>query len=170
MRYEKHHTATPDGTPTTLRRGCLTLAAVWATIVLAMLACMTCTTSCQTAHHISRAEEHRTRMEHTMVQTVRDSIYLDRVQRDSIVIRQAGDTVYVDRWHVRTRDRWREHVRTDTITTTVTDTVTQYYDRVREVPRQLTLWQRFRMGLADGVMFLALIVAVLIVLKRKGKL
>lgn len=38
-----------------------------------------------------------------------DSVYV----RDSIFIRERGDTVYVDRWHTAWRDR--EVVRTDTV-------------------------------------------------------
>ena len=46
---------------------------------------------------------------HTAAHTHRDSIYL----HDSIFVRIRADTVYLDKWHTRWRDR--ETVRTDTI-------------------------------------------------------
>ena len=48
----------------------------------------------------------------------RDSIYL----HDSIFVRIRADTVYLEKWHTRWRDR--ETVRTDTITLTETKTET----------------------------------------------
>ena len=46
---------------------------------------------------------------HTATHTHRDSIYL----HDSIFVRIRADTVYLEKWHTRWRDR--ETVRTDTI-------------------------------------------------------
>lgn len=51
-----------------------------------------------------------------------DSVYI----RDSVYVRERGDTVYVDRWRTAWRDR--ETVRTDTVFRT--DTVTDYQERV----------------------------------------
>ena len=48
----------------------------------------------------------------------RDSIYL----HDSIFVRIRADTVYLEKWHTRWRDR--ETIRTDTVTQTVTRTET----------------------------------------------
>ena len=48
----------------------------------------------------------------------RDSIYL----HDSIFVRIRADTVYLEKWHTRWRDR--ETVKTDTITLTETKTET----------------------------------------------
>ena len=48
----------------------------------------------------------------------RDSIYL----HDSIFVRIRADTVYLEKWHTRWRDR--ETVKTDTVTQTVTMTET----------------------------------------------
>ena len=46
---------------------------------------------------------------HTATQVQRDSIYL----HDSIFVRIRADTVYLEKWHTRWRDR--ETVRTDTV-------------------------------------------------------
>ena len=54
-----------------------------------------------------------------------DSVYI----RDSVYVREKGDTVFVDRWRTAWRDR--ETVRTDTVVRR--DTVTDYQERtVRE--------------------------------------
>lgn len=63
---------------------------------------------------------------HTATQVQRDSIYL----YDSIFVRIRADTVYLEKWHTRWRDR--ETVRSDTVQveTTKTETV-----QVRYVPK-----------------------------------
>ena len=57
--------------------------------------------------------------------TRRDSIYL----HDSVFVHIRADTVYLEKWHTRWRDR--ETLKTDTITQTVTQTETI---QVRYVP------------------------------------
>lgn len=51
--------------------------------------------------------------------TEHDSIFVEVVKSDSVVITKQGDTVYVDRWHTlykdRWRDRWRDSIRTDSV-------------------------------------------------------
>ena len=63
---------------------------------------------------------------HTIAQLQRDSIYL----RDSIFVRIRADTVYLEKWHTRWREK--EITRTDTVQveTTKTETV-----QVRYIPR-----------------------------------
>lgn len=64
-----------------------------------------------------------------------DSVFIEIVKNDSIVITERGDTVFVDRWHTqykdRWRDRWRDSVRVDSIPVPV------------PVERQLTRWESF---------------------------
>lgn len=70
----------------------------------------------------------------------RDSVTF--YDRDSIFIREKGDTVYqyVERW------RWRDRVRVDTITRIKVDSLT--VERIKEVPVQIPLsgWERLKMG------------------------
>lgn len=51
--------------------------------------------------------------------TEHDSIFVEVVKSDSVIITKQGDTVYVDRWHTlykdRWRDRWRDSIRTDSV-------------------------------------------------------
>ena len=70
----------------------------------------------------SSTESNQTRLSN---QIQRDSIYL----HDSVFVHIRADTVYLEKWHTRWRDR--ETVKTDTITQTVTQTETI---QVRYVP------------------------------------
>lgn len=63
----------------------------------------------------SSTESNHTRLSNTIQ---RDSIYL----HDSIFVRIRADTVYLEKWHTRWRDR--ETVKTDTIALTETKTET----------------------------------------------
>lgn len=67
-----------------------------------------------------------TNVKYVPVETVRtervtehDSIFIEVVKSDSVIITKQGDTVYVDRWHTlykdRWRDRWRDSIRTDSV-------------------------------------------------------
>ena len=66
-----------------------------------------------------------TNASHVANNTQRDSIYL----HDSVFVHIRADTVYLEKWHTRWRDR--ETVKTDTITQTVTQTETV---QIRYVP------------------------------------
>lgn len=69
--------------------------------------------------------------------TVHDSIYIESERHDSVYVTQAGDTVYVTRWHTEYRDRWRDRIMTDTVIKT--DSVQVPYP----VERQLNKWEKF---------------------------
>ena len=77
-------------------------------------------TACRTLHTASDITAN-----HTANTARRDSIYL----HDSVFVRIRADTVYLEKWHTRWRDR--ETVRTDTIhvQSTTTETV-----QVRYIP------------------------------------
>ena len=85
----------------------------------------------------------------------RDSVTF--YDRDSIFIREKGDTVYqyVERW------RWRDRVRVDTITRVKVDSLT--VERIKEVPVQIPLsgWERLKIG---AFWWLLGLVAVLLLL------
>lgn len=73
-----------------------------------------CISSCTTTKYVPVVEYHTDTLIQKMTQ--RDSIYL----HDSTVVREKGDTVLIERWHTRYRDR------------EVHDTV--YQSRVDSVP------------------------------------
>ena len=78
----------------------------------------------------------------------KDTTYITRTDsvkfydRDSIFVREKGDTVYkyVEKW------RWRDRVKIDTVLRVKVDSVT--VERVKEVKveKPLSWWQRFRIG------------------------
>ena len=104
------------------------------------------------------------------VETVRvDSLYLTIHERDSIhikdsiYIREKGDTVFVERWRTQYRDRGR----TDTL----------YVDRVREVQvpypveKELTWWQEVMINFGDfslGIIFVLLFIIIWMIKKKGG--
>lgn len=103
------------------------------------------------------------------VETVRtDSIYLNRVRLDSVTrydsiyVRDAGDTVTVERWRYLYRDRRL----TDTVYVARVDTVSVPCP----VDRELSRWQRVKMelgGWAMGAVLVAAGAVVWLVFKKK---
>ena len=75
---------------------------------------------------------------------VRDSVFL----HDSVSVTERGDTVFVERWHTK----YRERLRTDTVYRSRTDTVPKPYPVEKLVERQLSWWQRLRLGLGSAVL------------------
>lgn len=111
-------------------------------------------------------------VEYLPVETVRtDTVYMNKVQRDSIHIRDSiyvrtsGDTVWRDRYHTELRDRL---VR-DTIYINSTDTIREPYP----VEKKLSRWQRVKMdagGVALGVLAVIIIGTIVrIVIKLRMK-
>lgn len=95
------------------------------------------------------------------VETVRtDSVYLNRVERDSVHLRDSvfvllkGDTVWMEKY----RYLYRDKVIRDTVSVVKVDTVRIPYP----VERELTRWERFKMD-AGGVAFGGIGVIVLVV-------
>ena len=108
-------------------------------------------TGCTTTKYVP-VVEHRT---DTLLKysSIRDSIYM----HDSIHVREAGDTVRIERWHTRWRYRWRY----DTIYISKTDSVPKPYpvEVVKEVAKPLSWWQQTRMHVGGIVIFLLIIFA-----------
>lgn len=73
---------------------------------------------------------------------IRDSVWL----HDSIYIRDKGDTMWIERWHTR----WRDRTVHDTTYVSKTDSVPVPYPVEVKVPCELSWWQRLRMH-AGGV-------------------
>lgn len=133
----------------------LLIAAIICGLVLSAL------TGCKTQERIQIVEHVRT-----------DTLYQSKVQRDSIHVHDsvyvnqwtAGDTVYVtrDRWHTAIQER----IRTDTIYHHCTDSVPVPYPVTKEVPAELTWWQKTRIYLAE-IMLCAFAIGVIIYFGRK---
>ena len=102
------------------------------------------------------------------VETIRtDSLYLTVHERDSIhiqdsvYIREKGDSVIVDKWHIVYRDR------------TIRDTA--YMEKEVGVPypveKELTWWQKTKLELGElsiGIILVLLIVVIWLIKKKGG--
>ena len=99
--------------------------------------------SCKTKEYVPVVEHHTDTLR--LVQHHRDSIYL----HDSTFVREFihGDTVRIvtEMWHTKYRDR----LKTDTLYRSRTDSVPVPYPVVKEVAAKLSVWQKFRLHLAN---------------------
>ena len=93
------------------------------------------------------------------VRNVRDSIYM----HDSIRVTEKGDTVTIERWHIRYQDR----LLLDTIYQSRTDSVPVPYPVEKLVDCQLSWWQHTQMYAGDVLLLLLLGGAVYGVLRLK---
>ena len=98
----------------------------------------------------------------------RDSIYV----HDSTYIHERGDTVWVERWHTR----WRDRLLLDTIYEAVHDTLpvgTGTWHQPSAMPRTcppgsgLTWWQQTRIYIGNIAIFATIILLIILILKRK---
>ena len=93
---------------------------------------------------------------------IRDSVWL----HDSIFIRDNGDTMWIERWHTR----WRDRTVHDTTYVSKTDSVPVPYPVEVKVPRELSWWQRLRMhagGIALSLLAIWLGVLIWKIYKKK---
>ena len=142
-----------------MKAGCLQLLIMVGSFIVALLICALFN-SCTTTKYVP-VVEHRT---DTLLKysTVRDSIYLS----DSIYVSDfvRDDTVYktIDRWHTR----YVERTSHDTLYQNRTDSIPVPYPVEKKVPAELTWWQQTRLHLANIMLYLLAVVAVVYVGKR----
>ena len=112
--------------------------------------------SCTTTKYVP-VIEHRT---DTLIQTnlQHDSIYV----HDSIMVSQQGDTVKIEKWHTKYVERELH----DTTYISKTDSIPKPYPVIQEVPAQLTWWQHTRLHLANILLWVLGISAVIYIIKR----
>ncbi|WP_106832326.1 hypothetical protein [Parabacteroides pacaensis] len=123
---------------------------VWVLLVLSFIGC-------------------RSRIQYIPVESVRTE-YKDRLQRDSIyfrdsiIMREKGDTVFIDRWRYLYKDR----LVTDTLL--VNDTIRVPYS----VEKELTRWQKTKMdvggwaiGVLSGIALLGIGYVVIWLIRKK---
>jgi len=101
-------------------------------------------------------------IEYVTVEKVRtDTTYVTKWQRDSvwlhdsILIRERGDSVLVEKWHTK----YIETVRIDTTFIATHDTIPQPYPVTKLVEKDLSWWQRLRLWLGN-LLLLAILAAV----------
>ena len=114
-----------------LKAGCLQLAGIVGAIIVALLICALFG-SCTTTKYVPVPEYHTdtVRISHN----THDSIYV----HDSTYIKEAGDTVIIERWHTKYIEK-QVH---DTIYQSRTDSVPKPYPFVKVVERELTTNQK----------------------------
>ena len=120
---------------------------------------MTMCTGCTTTKYVTVPEYHTDTLR--LVKVQHDSLVL----KDSVYIREKGDTVLIERWH--TQYKWREMH--DTTYVSKTDSVPVPVPVIQEVPAELTWWQQTRLYLANILLILAALAAVIYVGKRHIK-
>ena len=131
------------------RKSFIRSVAILVTVIIGMAICALFS-SCTTTKYVP-VIEHKT---DTLIQTnlQRDSIYV----HDSITVSQQGDTVRIEKWHTKYVER-EVH---DTLYQAVHDSIPQPYPVIKEVPAELTWWQHFRISLANILLWVVGIVAV----------
>ena len=82
----------------------------------------------------------------------KDSVWL----HDSVYVHAKGDTVLIEKWHTR----WADRLLIDTIYQHRVDSVPMPYPVEKEVPAELSWWQKLRMRM--GEMMLMLLIAALL--------
>ena len=132
-----------------MRRSFIRSMAILITVLIGMVVCALFS-SCTTTKYVPVIEHHTDTLIQTNVQ--HDSIYIN----DSTVITEKGDTVKIEKWHTKSVER-EVH---DTLYQAVHDSIPQPYPVIKEVPAELTWWQHFRISLANILLWVVGIVAV----------
>lgn len=115
-------------------------------------------TSCTTTKYVE-VEKVRT---DTLIETklMYDSIHI----HDSVHVKEKGDSVWVERWHTK----YIEKVLTDTIYQATHDTIPKPYPVTKEVPAQLSWWQKTRLYIANILlMLIGFYLLYLFILKKR---
>ena len=111
---------------------------------------MTMCTGCTTTKYVTVPEYHTDTLIQTQV--LKDFVWF----HDSTYIREKGDTVLIERWH--TQYKWRElH---DTTYVSKTDSIPYPVEVTKEVPAELTWWQQTRLHLANILLMVLALCAV----------
>ena len=139
-----------------MKAGCLQLAGILGGIIAALLICALFG-SCTTTRYVPVPEYHTDTTYITKQQ--RDSIWL----HDSTYIKEKGDTVLIERWHTKFRDRWS----TDTIYQSKHDSIPYPVEVTKEVPAELTWWQRTQMYAGDILLLLLIGGGALFILRKR---
>ena len=111
---------------------------------------------CTTTKYVTVPEYHTDTLRQVTVR--HDSVMV----HDSIHITEKGDTVLIEKWHTQYRDRWR----TDTVYQSKRDSIPYPVEVVKEVQAKLTWWQQTRLHLANIVLWLLALLAVIYVGKK----
>ena len=131
-------------------------------ILLLLIAMALLLTSCKTKY-VTIPEVRTEYISKTDSVTVRDSIFV----HDSVEVKLRGDTVVMERWHKEYVDRWRDRQLTDTIVRR--DSIPYPVEVIKEVPRELTWWQKTRIHGGEALMGIMGVLGFIGMLRLKKK-
>lgn len=117
-------------------------------------------TGCTTTKYVTVPEYHTDTLLQTKLQ--KDSVWL----HDSTYIHDKGDTVLVEKWHTK----YREKLVHDTTYISKTDTIPKPYPVPEYVEKPLTWWQKLRLNLGNIMMAIIGIAAIYGAMKLYVKL
>lgn len=138
-----------------IKAGCMQVVAFIVMLIVGLALCALFG-SCTTTKYVPVPEYHTDTLRQVTVR--HDSVMV----HDSIHVSEKGDTVRIERWHTQYRDRWR----TDTVYQSKHDSIPYPVEVVKEVPAKLTWWQQTRLHLANIVLWLLALLAVIYVGKK----
>ena len=124
---------------------------------LLIIASLAVLTGCKQTEYVVVPEYHTDTLR--VAQIVTDSVY----KHDSIYIRQSGDTVLIEKWHTVSQN----HTAHDTVYKSRVDTIAKPYPVVKEVPAELTWWQKTQMYAGDALLLLVVAVLVFLVVRKR---
>lgn len=154
MEDKYYNTEIDDEVGEVLRAGCVSVVAFIFAILLT-LGTITLLVGCTTTKYVTVPETHTDTV--MIMKQQRDSIWM----HDSIHVWQGSDTVRIERWHTKYIDR----LRTDTLYQSRVDSVPVPYTVEKQVPAQLTAWQKFRIGIGNFVIIAVLLLVIYAVWK-----
>jgi hypothetical protein len=141
-----------------LKAGCLQGASFFILLILGLLLCALLQ-GCKSVEYVP-VIEHRT-----------DTVYQNTVQKDSVFvhdstfIKEAGDTFLLEKWHTKYVLKEKH----DTTYISKTDTVPAPYpvEVIKEVPAELSWWQRLKMKVGGAAIILCLLAFLIWVWRTK---
>jgi len=117
-------------------------------------------TGCTTTKYVTVPEYHTDTLIQTKLQ--KDSVWL----HDSTYIHDNGDTVLVEKWHTK----YKEKLVHDTTYISKTDTIPKPYPVPEYIDKPLTWWQKLRLNLGNIMMAILGIAAIYGAMKLYVKL
>jgi hypothetical protein len=129
-------------------------------LCMAVLVALSLLASCTTTKYV---EVERVMYDTTYVtKWQKDSVWL----HDSVLVKDRGDTVLIEKWHTE----WRDRLRVDTLYKATHDTIPQPYPVTEYVEKELSWWQQLRLWLGNVLLAVLAGAAVYGVIRIKGKL
>ena len=135
---------------------------VWLAMIAFCVVMATMATSCTTTKYVEVPVEHVVYVAKTDTMLKTDSVFC----HDSVYVHSQGDTMYIERWHTKYKERMEYKVKTDSFIKV--DSVAVPYP----VEKKLSKWEQVKMDLGEYMVVLIVIFIIgflLFFLRRTGK-